>query len=274
MFATSITHLCTSSAENWLSFTSFLSRWAIQPFLVLPVFLAMFHMIGWLPRRYGRRSLRLLVCASALVYLIALFPPTIRLAERALVRQIPHDLGTKADAVVILGRGEELAPSRVEAAAELWRARRAPLIFASGVWDAPRMVKRLEDWGIPKQSLAEEDCSRTTYENAKFTAMALKPEGVKRILLVTDGPHMWRSILTFESFGFDVIPVATPIPPLNRTGRARMVLREYAGLLTYTLMGRFSPDEIQASAVTTSAATTSSATTSTASAINTSALTN
>ena len=215
--------------------------WIVEPLIVLPLMIVLFGAIGFIPRRFGRRWLRLMLCVSALVYLMVLFPPTITFAEKVLAKQNPHDTGITADAVVILGRGNAFTPSRVEVAAKLWQEQRAPLIFASGVWDAPKIVQGLHATGIPIQFLDGENCSRTTYENAKFTAEILKPQGVKRIVLVTDAPHMLRSRLTFEKFGFMVIPVASPDPSfLNESDKARLVLREYAGLVTYSLMGRLS----------------------------------
>lgn len=230
--------------SEWLSTKGLLSHWLTEPLLVMPVFVILFQLLSFIPRRLGRRPLRLLVCASALVYLTVLFPPTIRLAETVLVKQIPQDSGKVADAVVVLGRGESLSPSRVEVAAKLWEEKRAPIIFTSGIWDAPRMVQQLHSRGIPDQDLSGEGCSRTTYENAKFTADVLKPQGIKRILLVTDAPHMLRSQLTFQNFGFTVIPVASSgSPNLSQGARAKMVMYEYAGLVSYGLMGRFSAKE-------------------------------
>jgi hypothetical protein len=55
---------------------------------------------------------------------------------------------------------------------------------------------------------------------------------------------MLRSFLTFRSFGFDVVPVpSSGLRYLDRTDRTRMVLREYLGLVSYGLLGRFSAQE-------------------------------
>ncbi|MBO3464480.1 YdcF family protein, partial [Aetokthonos hydrillicola] len=83
---------------------------------------------------------------------------------------------------------------------------------------------------------------RTTQENALFTASILQPRQVKQILLVTDSPHMLRSLLTFRRLGFDVIPHISPIPPkLTPTKTAMLVFYEYMGLVSYGLEGRFFP---------------------------------
>ncbi|MBD3884440.1 YdcF family protein [Phormidium tenue FACHB-886] len=233
-------NLCPSdTAGSWADLTGWVTQWIVEPFLVLPLVVVLFNLLGSVPRRYGRRFLKLALCVSTLIYLIALFPPTVAFAEKVLIKQIPRDTGTSADAVVILGRGDALTPSRVEVAAKLWQEHRAPLVFASGIWDAPKMIQRLHAKGIPDQALDGEGCSRTTYENAKFTAEILKPLGIKRILLVTDAPHMLRSRLTFQKFGFTVIPIASASQDsLDRSDRAKLVLHEYAGLVMYSLKGR------------------------------------
>ncbi|NJO43492.1 MAG: YdcF family protein [Cyanobacteria bacterium CRU_2_1] len=233
-----------STSSQWTSFTGLASHVLSQPLLVISVLVGLFGLISLAPRYRGRRPLRALVATAILSYLLILFPPTVNVAEKVLARPLPHDSGMTADAVVILGRGAELNPSRVAVAAKLWEEDRAPLIFASGIVDAPKIVNMLHSKGIPAQALDGEGCSRTTYENAKFTAALLEPRDVKRILLVTDTPHMLRSLLTFRNFGFSVIPVSSPTFDLSRRNRTRLVMREYVGLIGYGLLGRyFTPDD-------------------------------
>jgi uncharacterized SAM-binding protein YcdF (DUF218 family) len=55
---------------------------------------------------------------------------------------------------------------------------------------------------------------------------------------------MLRSKLTFESLGFEVIPYLTPLPKqLDLKKKAFLVFREYLGLISYGLQGRFMPRE-------------------------------
>jgi uncharacterized SAM-binding protein YcdF (DUF218 family) len=158
---------------------------------------------------------------------------------------IPADQGELADAIVILGRGGEFRPSRVQIAADLWRQGRAPLVFSSGRGDAMELNQMLEVAGVPAQAINGEPCSHTTDENAEFTAALLQPQGVKRVILVTDLPHMPRSLLTFRSFGFEVIPHPSPVPPsLNPKRQKRLVLYEWSGLVGYGLLGRYFSREV------------------------------
>jgi uncharacterized SAM-binding protein YcdF (DUF218 family) len=179
---------------------------------------------------------------SLAVYLLASFPATVAIASKGLIAFLPQDPGKKADAIVILGRGQHMRQSRVDIAADLWKNKRAPLIFASGAGDGENLVKMLKIEGVPKSVIKAESCSRTTEENALFTAAMLQPLGVKQIVLITDSPHMMRSLLTFRSLGFTVFPRPTPLPAnLPPTKKAMMIFYEYVGLFNYGIKGYWQP---------------------------------
>jgi uncharacterized SAM-binding protein YcdF (DUF218 family) len=220
-----------------------------QPVVVFPLILALIG-LPWLSKRIRRKRLWSGLGGALLaIYLLAVSPLGFVVASKLLVSFLPSDPGTPTDAIVVLGRGTELRPDRVEVATQLWQAKRAPLVFASGRGDATEIAQMLEAKGLPPEAVDGEPCSRTTEENAQFTAALLKPHRVQRILLVTDPPHMLRSLLTFRSFGMEVIPHATSAPTqLDPKHRTFLVFREYLGLLGYGLMGRFSEREAPAAA--------------------------
>jgi uncharacterized SAM-binding protein YcdF (DUF218 family) len=174
--------------------------------------------------------------------LVVISPVGIRIGLWGLTSLIPPDSGEPADAIVVLGRGADLRQHRIAEVWKLWQSNRAPKIFASGMSDARQMVRSLEEMGVPEQRLGGEECSQSTQENALFTSALLRSQGIKRIVLVTDSPHMLRSLLTFRSFGFHVIPHPSPQPtqyPLpDKIGN---LLREYVGLAMYALTGQFNP---------------------------------
>jgi uncharacterized SAM-binding protein YcdF (DUF218 family) len=125
---------------------------------------------------------------------------------------------------------------------ELWEAKRSPKIFASGMLDAEFVLSRLKEAGIPSSALSGERCSQSTAENALFTSAVLYPQGVRKVLLVTDPPHMLRSLWMFRSYQFSVIPHLSPTPPQhNAPKRLVTMLREYVGLASYKLSGVFEP---------------------------------
>ncbi len=225
-------------------------NWLTTPVLVIPPLLLLI-VLPWLFRRLRwRRQLSGLGTALLVTYLLTLSPTMMKLGSRALVTFLPSDTGMPADAIVVLGRGADLRSQRVNVSAQLWEAHRAPLVFASGWGDAQEIAAMLQRKGIPETAIDGEPCSRTTEENARFTAALLQPQNVHRILLVTDPPHMLRSLLTFRSLGFEVIPHPNPLPDrLNTKKKAFLVFREYLGIVGYGLRGRFLPREPSAADV-------------------------
>lgn len=177
-----------------------------------------------------------IACLTALVIASSLI---VGLATWGLTAALPDDTGETADAIVILGRGKELRDNRLTAAYQLWKDQRAPRLFVSGTMDVLPIVDRLKLRGIPGEIMGGEGCSESTEENAVFTAAVLAPQGVKKIILLTDAPHMLRSLLIFRSVGFTVIshPVALPAEwkPLKKL---ELIFREYAALIYYGFSGR------------------------------------
>ena len=230
---------CDHSMTHWLALKNLIFQWFMAPALILLPLATIIGLPWLIPRLRWKRLLMGLGIILLLIYFTATSSLTVALASKGLVAFLPEDSGETVDAIVVLGRGDQWRETRVGVAAELWQAHRAPLIFASGAGDASQMIELLRAKGIPNQALAHEDCSRTTKENAELTATVLQPQGVRKILLVTDAPHMLRSLLTFRHFGFNVIPHTSPLPPdLAPRKKTLMVFYEYAGLVSYGIQGR------------------------------------
>ncbi len=211
---------------------------------VIPL-LTIWVALPWFIKSIRRKRLMSGVGVGLLaLYLVIISPMALAVGSRLLTVPLPSDQGEKVDAIVILGRGPAFRPQRVQVAAKLWAEGRSPLIFASGRGDAIELGEMLQAAGVPGTAIDGEPCSRTTEENAQFTAALLQPRGVKNIVLVTDPPHLLRSSLTFQSLGFEVTPHASPMPPyLVGKRKAFLVFREYLGLASYGLLGRFLPRE-------------------------------
>ena len=140
--------------------------------------------------------------------------------------------------------------ARLRYGAWLARASGKPVAFAGGVgWAsagtdiAPEgevAHRTAGEWGVTLRWVDAR--SRDSAENAREMQRLLAPEGVRRIALVTDAWHMPRSVLAFQSAGFEVVPAPTGFPstrtrPLlewlpSAEGLAlsRQVLREWVGL--------------------------------------------
>ncbi|MGB7381137.1 MAG: YdcF family protein [Rivularia sp. (in: cyanobacteria)] len=236
--------LCHRPVSQWLEIKSAIAHWLMTPILVVLPLLFLIFLPWIIPRFRWKRLWSGFGTLLLVTYFSAQFPLTTAAANKGLVAFVPPDRGQTADAIVVLGRGEAFRNSRVEVAANLWESQRAPLIFASGSGDGSEIVNQLERIGIPSQALEEEHCSQTTKENALFTASVLQPQGIKKIILVTDPPHMLRSLLTFRNVGFEVIPHKSPAPHLTQTRKAMMMFYEYMGLVKYGLKGEFVPQNM------------------------------
>lgn len=221
---------------QWLNFS-----WLNKPLLVVLLLLSFFGLFWiirytrWKHWLSQRRTILLLFGFTATLPLVFV------LAAQGLVAFLPTDSGAVADAIVVLGRGGSLYKDRVDLAAELWQAKRAPMIFTSGRGDARGMVEQLQKKGIPQKVLDGEECSLTTWENAVFSSAILRPRGVRQIILITDEPHMLRSLLVFRANNFTVIPHTTKLPPefFGIRGKVSFTLTEYAGVIGYGLQGLF-----------------------------------
>lgn len=187
---------------------------------------------------------------------------------------IAAEQSRSAEAIVVLGgslhlpnslrKGVELAESsdRILHAAHLWKAGKAPLVLMSGgniefftnPSDPPEaqwMAALAREFGVPAGAILTETRSRNTFENAELTARILNPRGVRRILLVTSGFHMPRSVAIFRKVGFEVIPATTDIlagdtqgdlilrllPSVDALQASTLALKEWVGLVVYRLRG-------------------------------------
>lgn len=225
MFDTSACHRPFSgvplSAPAWLF-------WVLVPILGLLVVGLWF----WLKGTKQQKFYKLAVLAAGLVLILGL-------AEPGLTAFLPKDPGTTVGAIVVLGRGSHMDGQRLELAAQLWRAKRAPLIFLSGVYDGPRMLKLLATGGVPRQGLDAENCSLTTPQNAQFTAAILKARGTDSVILITDAPHLQRAMWDFAAVGLQVIPKSVPVPSqITGSDRTFLIAREYFFLITTWLADR------------------------------------
>lgn len=180
-----------------------------------------------LRKRWPKVALTSFILGVAGLYIMSL-PITVEYAARALETEIPltqaqwPSLNQQADAIVILGGGREvndpawqgdqpslMAMQRLRYGARLAKATNLPVLVSGGLHfgqppsEAQIMADSLaEDFDITARWLEGE--SRTTWENALYTAKILQAEGIQRVLLVTDAWHMPRSRWSYEQLGFSV----------------------------------------------------------------------
>lgn len=150
-----------------------------------------------------------------------------------------------------------IALTRMNYAALLARQTGLPLLVTGGVLStraddealATAMKRVFEThYGLPVRW--SETVSRTTAENALYSARLLRAAGITRIVLVTDAMHMRRARLAFEREGMQVIPAPTMyaetgnfnalrwFPTAENVRRTHYALYEWLGLALYSLPQR------------------------------------
>jgi len=204
-------------------------QFIVKQLLLPPGGLILVFLLCWLLRRWLPRLSALLFWPSLLVFVALSLPLTTSwLAARlerepALASHQWASLNQHAKAIVVLGGGREPAdqawgedqPSlfsqqRLRYAARLARTSGLPVLVSGGLHhgqppsEAQIAAHTLsQDFGI--NAKWREDFSRTTWENARFSADILQAEDITDIVLVTDAWHMPRARWSFEQYGFNVI---------------------------------------------------------------------
>ena len=150
------------------------------------------------------------------------------------------------------------AAERMTAALPLMRrAPRLQLLFtggqgellADGLSEAERARLFYVSQDLDAGHLLLESASRTTYENAVFSAALPEVDKTRPWLLLTSAWHMPRALATFEKQGWNVTPwpvdyragLQTPWSQYSLAGGAakwHTALHEYLGLWIYRLLGR------------------------------------
>ncbi len=210
----------------------------------------------------------ILLISISLTSLLVLSLP---LVSHALVKPLesfaPVDLEKLEDGqvIVVLGGGRAYtgrefgwpdAPSqptisRLNYAAWLGRKTGFPLLLTGGRVHQEKISEaQLMNWTLQESFGLEarwlEEKSRTTHENALFTADLLQKEGYGRILLVSQAWHLARAVPVFEAQGLTVTPApmqfSSPppegwirwIPRAYHLKKSTQALHEWLGRLVYS----------------------------------------
>ena len=252
-----------------MAFSSFLTNLVIP--LNLGVTLLVLGVLFFILRR--RRIAALLAACGIAWVLFWSLPASTLWAGGHLEQRYPYrppDALPSAQAIVVLGgstannRPNWFEPydkrstiARVDTAADLYHAGRAPLIIVSGaaldgtVSEAQIMANNLRQQGVPEEAIIQESESLTTYENALYTARLLKERGLNRVLVVTSALLMPRAMGVFQKQQIDAVAGSSPpqiIVPEDTTfsfwqpnahvlSASRSVVKEYVGMLVYWLRG-------------------------------------
>jgi len=113
------------------------------------------------------------------------------------------------------------------------------------------LIKTLADLGVDPSRINMESQSRTTSEDALYSAALLKPKPNERWLLITAAMHMPRAVGCFCAAGFQVEPYPVEFMTRGRSGPFALfatgssalmqfdrATKEWIGLIAYRLIGK------------------------------------
>ena len=203
---------------------------------------------------------RLLIFVAVTILTLMLLPPVGTLLMEPLetypaLGRPDTPIPPAAQAIVILSAGrvtdapeyggdtlDDASLRRVRYGATLARITGLPIYVSGGhLPDEPQSMGVLmadllrTDYGIAVAAIESE--SRTSWENAAYTAQLLKRDGMTHILLVSDAWHLPRAVDAFAGTGLTVTPAPTGFA--HRPGwRAELTYRDWlpsarAFLLSY-----------------------------------------
>jgi len=154
------------------------------------------------------------------------------------------DQAAPSDAIGVLGAAEyDGRPSpvfraRLDHALELYHHGIAPLIItlggAGGDDYSEGSVGReyLMSKGVPEQDIIAETESRNTEEQARRIAVIARANGLRRLVIVSDGTHLFRIHAICAADGLDVLTSPRPRPLVeDRKLQAERIAHE---ILSYT----------------------------------------
>jgi uncharacterized SAM-binding protein YcdF (DUF218 family) len=214
-----------------------------------------------------RRCSRALLALTAILLLAAGCGPLptwlLTRLQSDYVAQAPVAWGQR-NAIVLLGastvqvassgqvEASLFAYGRISEAAALYRACRqsgnACKVEVSGgdargfgESEAAAYAGNLQRLGVDAADLLLESRSMNTWQNAQFSGPLLKSWGADRVLLVSSGFHLRRSMLYFTHFGIEATPVRADYvsgvlswwPLSYNFAMADLALHEYAGIARY-----------------------------------------
>lgn len=176
-----------------------------------------------------RIALALAVLLGVMVFLAWLFAPALLVVDSGL---------QTTEAVVVLGGEPWTRPTR---AAEVFKESHAALVIVSGDGDCQDVRRKMEEQGVPNSVIETECESRSTQENALFSAKLLRAHNITNVVLVTSWFHSRRALSCFRTAAPEVHfysrPTACPPAGVRHPDpyTAKRVFQEYVKIIYYRI---------------------------------------
>lgn len=135
-----------------------------------------------------------------------------------------HDESQPSDAIAVFGAAEydgrpsPVLRARLDHGLELYQEKLAPIIITLGGGDPTDLHSEgavghdyLLAHGVPESAVIAETESKNTEASARRLAVIARANGLRKILVVSDGTHLFRIHAICSSLGLNV--VTSPRPP-------------------------------------------------------------
>lgn len=177
-------------------------------------------------RHPRRRHRRWVVWLFALV---ALIPIVLLLTMSAIYWQARRDEARPVDAIVVMGaaqyngRPSEVLAARLDHTLQLYQDGYAPVIIVTGgkqpgdvYTEAGTSEQYLINRGVPPEAILMEDTGNDTWASLRNVATVAGRHDIHRVLLVSDGFHLFRTERMARAVGFEAYTspaTGSPIRP-------------------------------------------------------------
>lgn len=169
----------------------------------------------------------------------------------------PTGTPSHADAIICLGAGmsrnlgwqepDHASRRRAMTCASLYQAGVAPIIVFTGYGHelssvAAAMARVATEAGVPEQAISLEEEARSTIQNAVY-AMAMLPDNVARVIVVSDAFHLPRSRMIFRILSdvdTEMVPADPSLGPSAGRGdrsELRWIAREATAIWSNVVRG-------------------------------------
>jgi uncharacterized SAM-binding protein YcdF (DUF218 family) len=146
-----------------------------------------------------------------------------------------HDTAGPAEAIVVLGaaqyngRPSPVLKARLDQAADLYRRRLAPQVVVTGGIGERDSVSEaavgrrylLDVAGLPAEAVRAEAAGNTSDASLRAVAQAMPP-GSRRVILVSDGFHMFRLGIIARRLGLEPCSSPAPTSPIRASRRREL----------------------------------------------------
>ena len=155
-----------------------------------------------------------------------------------------HNEAASSDAIAVFGAAEydgrpsPVLRARLNHANQLYRHNLAPLIITLGGNGGDQYSEGgvgqsyLMGLGVPESDIIAETESTTTEESVAQLAIIARANHLQRIILVSDGDHLFRIRALCKAAGLNVL--SSPRPPVSIIGDSQPTRRLIHEFLSYT----------------------------------------